>query len=341
MIADGRPDPLPEAPSITIVIPTLNRVDLLKRALESAVAQTVPAAIVVSDNGSTDGTSTYIESIRELYAGVRFHHRSVTIPAPEHSWFLISRLSTDWVVFLSDDDYLEPDFVARVRDLIAREPDAAFVYTGCKLHFGDVTTPAKVGPERERAAQFLMAFMQGDRNICLCATVFRVEDVKAIGPQPADVLIGDMYYWTKILQRRQFVGCVPETLSNYIVYRPSGDSETSRTNVSQWASESLDLAERMTETILADRQERYDPKDVRQARDRYLALTISNQFVWNALRGAPRADLMGAVPSLAGLILRDLKAPIRIMAAIAAPRGVLRRGVLSYARLLARRGERR
>jgi glycosyltransferase involved in cell wall biosynthesis len=51
------------APRLTIAIPTLNRAQLLTRAIESALAQTSPdIEIIVSDNGSTDDTPAVIDS---------------------------------------------------------------------------------------------------------------------------------------------------------------------------------------------------------------------------------------------------------------------------------------
>ena len=47
---------------IAVIIPTYNRVKLLKRAIESVVRQTYPATeIIVIDDGSTDGTVQFIK----------------------------------------------------------------------------------------------------------------------------------------------------------------------------------------------------------------------------------------------------------------------------------------
>src|SRR5690242_15942380 len=120
----------PQMPLLTIVIPTVNRVELLKCALASALAQTVAVALIVSDNGSRDGTDAYLRSL-ELPHYVRHFRHEHTMPVQSHATFLISKIQTEWVVFLSDDDYLEPEFAAEVTRLIEEKPDVAFVYTGC------------------------------------------------------------------------------------------------------------------------------------------------------------------------------------------------------------------
>src|SRR5438874_303163 len=57
-------------PTATIIIPTKNRKDDLKRALASCMAQTVQVEIIVMDDGSTDDTA---EMVRQEFPGVSLH----------------------------------------------------------------------------------------------------------------------------------------------------------------------------------------------------------------------------------------------------------------------------
>jgi glycosyltransferase involved in cell wall biosynthesis len=53
-------------PELTVVIPTYNRCDVLKKCVEALSAQTLPPdafEVIISDDGSTDGTGRYIESL--------------------------------------------------------------------------------------------------------------------------------------------------------------------------------------------------------------------------------------------------------------------------------------
>src|SRR6266404_2674065 len=87
---------------LTIAIPTVNRLQLLKQALASALAQTAPVEIIVSDNGSTDGTEAYLASLTPPPNLRLFRHAS-TMSVQRHGEFLVSQLQTEWVLFLSDD----------------------------------------------------------------------------------------------------------------------------------------------------------------------------------------------------------------------------------------------
>jgi len=320
-------------PQLTIVIPTLNRLELMKRALDSALAQTAEIDVIVSDNGSSDGTADYLASL-DLPSHVRRFRHETTMPIQEHVAFQFDQVLTPWSVFLSDDDYLEPRFAERVLALIELQPDVNLVYTGCGVIYGDIVAPAKVGPTLEEAADFFLGFMEGGRHICLCATAFRMADLRAVGRQPTSVVIGDMYYWTRILAPGGLVGCVDERLSNYTFYRPKRSSETNRTSVDAWVRESVELADRMSATV-----EARDPSQAaraRRARSRFLARTVSNQMTWNALAGWSRASMLRSLPHFIPLFGRDLMAAMQACAAAVLPRAVLERLMLLYASRLAR-----
>ena len=82
---------------ISILIPTRNRRALLERAVESARGQTMAAhEILVSDDGSTDGTQRYVEDVAAIDPRVRL---LTTNPSPgifTNFNYLVSQSSGDW-----------------------------------------------------------------------------------------------------------------------------------------------------------------------------------------------------------------------------------------------------
>lgn len=321
--------------TLTIIIPTVNRLALMKKALASVLAQTAPVEVIVSDNGSSDGTEAYLPSL-DLPPHVRRFRHAPTMPIQRHGGFLVSQLTTEWAVFLSDDDYVEPEFAARLLELIEEKLEVAVVYTGCDMIFGDVALPATVGPRFESASDFLYNFMDGKRNICMCATAYRTADLRAIGPLPENILIGDMYYLKRILAEGGMVGCAGERLSNYFFYRPGVPTQTNQNNVRSWARENGGLAEAFSAIILSDANRRHDSDAVAQVARKFLSLTVSNQFAWNALRGAGRLGLIMASFRLAGIILGNVNAVVRVAGVLLMPRAILEHRVLAHARRLSR-----
>ena len=86
---------------ISIIIPTLNRVEYLSRALDSVFNQTFKASeIIVVDNGSSDGT---LEFIKEKYPSVTLlEERKRGVSAARNKGIISSK--SDWVAFLDSDD---------------------------------------------------------------------------------------------------------------------------------------------------------------------------------------------------------------------------------------------
>ena len=48
--------------NISVVIPTYNRIELLKRSIDSVINQTIkPSEIIIVDDGSNDGTEAMVK----------------------------------------------------------------------------------------------------------------------------------------------------------------------------------------------------------------------------------------------------------------------------------------
>lgn len=316
---------------LTIVIPTINRAELVCRAIDSALAQTCEdIEIIVSNNGSTDETRVVLDRYSD--PRLRIFHLDTTIPAWAHGNFLMGQARSELFLGLSDDDFLEPEFAASVVDLFARHPSIAFAYTGCHIHYADVSVLARTGPEVERGPDFIASFLAGRRDVCWCACVTRTSMLRRIGPIPPGFIFGDMFYWTKLAFQGD-VGCVEATLSHYIAFRDSGDNITGGTPVVAWANEVQSLVDEMVEGY---RQAERDPKltgRVRRDGEAFLARSTADQFVWNALRGMSRTRIIRAIlPSLPFLKHGPLSLWIRVVASLAAPRSLLRSRVLAAAR---------
>ena len=325
------------APRLSIVIPTLNRAAFAMRALDSALAQTSEEIeILISDNGSTDGTAAWLAGVDDPRLR-KFHHRQ-TIDVQTHGNFLVAQARGEYFVGLSDDDWLAPDFAAQVLALLNRHPGLPFVYTGCLTHYAHAAVPALCGPERESGSDFLAAFFAGQREVCWCACACRMSDMRAIGPIPPGRIFGDMFFWTR-LARRGDVGCVAQPLSHYSFV--TEDNLSTGTPVTAWALETRLLADEVLAAWpgpRADEPRRRQREQLVRDMHAFVARSAANQFVWNVLRGAARAGLWRSLPVLWPLLRRSPRVWPRLALALAVPRNWARRLVLVAA---ARRGQQR
>lgn len=113
----------------SIIITTYNRLNLLKRAIDTALAQTVPCEVIVADDCSSDGTQAYMQDRCEemTQAG---DHRLIYHRNPKnlgHSATVnagVARATGDWVKLVDDDDYLASNCIEEMAKAIALHPQA-------------------------------------------------------------------------------------------------------------------------------------------------------------------------------------------------------------------------
>lgn len=317
----------PASPRLTIVIPTLNRAHCVGRAIESALAQVdADIEVIVSDNGSNDGTAAVIARYDDPRLR-KFRHES-TMPPQAHGNFLLDMARGEFFLGLSDDDYIEPDFARRAIDLYRRVPDLSFVYAATTLHLADIDLPALHGPEVEDSLAFIAAFFGNLRNVCWCACVTRVADLRAIGPIPRDRFIGDMFYWCKIAFRGP-VGCIQNPVSHYTFM--TTDNMTSSIGVLAWAREVQLIADESLKMFREYAPDADACSRLQRSMARFIAISVADQFVWTAIRGAARNRLALAALDVFPHYWRHRVTWPRVVASLIVPRGILRRVVLHMA----------
>ena len=108
-------------PTVSAVIPTWNRADLLRTLLPNLRSQTRPPdRIIVVDNGSTDDTESVAREFNADYLAFPTNQGfAVAVNAG------ISHASSDWVLILNNDVVLQPDWLERLLTS-AKETKAAF-----------------------------------------------------------------------------------------------------------------------------------------------------------------------------------------------------------------------
>ena len=91
---------------ISVVIPSYNRKEFLKRSIDSAINQTKkPFEIIVVDDGSTDGTETMIKSDYDFVKFIKQKNKGVS--AARNIGIEVS--IGEWICFLDSDDEWKKD----------------------------------------------------------------------------------------------------------------------------------------------------------------------------------------------------------------------------------------
>ncbi|XHR28627.1 MAG: glycosyltransferase family 2 protein [Chthoniobacteraceae bacterium] len=126
----------PSVPSVTVVIPSYNHAAYIGAALESVVAQTLPAReIAVVDDGSRDGSPEIIRAFASANPGVNLNFTEQP-NAGAHvalNRAIAGASGADFIAILNSDDLYEPERLERCVAWLGSHPEKAAVCTAYRL----------------------------------------------------------------------------------------------------------------------------------------------------------------------------------------------------------------
>ena len=112
--------------SVSVVIPTHDRRDLLPRALASVRAQSVaPREVIVVDDGSTDGTTEMV--LRDFPEVTLLKQQQCGVSVARNRG--IEHCSGEWIAFLDSDDEWYPHKLERQQAALDNHPEALVCHT--------------------------------------------------------------------------------------------------------------------------------------------------------------------------------------------------------------------
>jgi cellulose synthase/poly-beta-1,6-N-acetylglucosamine synthase-like glycosyltransferase len=184
--------------SLTVIIPAYNEVEGIGETLAALVTQsTPPEAIIVVDDGSTDGTANVargFERVTVLSPGVNLGSKA------KAQNFALDHCSTDLVLPVDADTVLAPDYVELIKGPFS-DPRTV-IAAGCVLtRFQDTLW------ERARQMEYLSGFHwfrpvqdhYGAPLVCSgCCSAFRLDALREFGGFPDRTLVEDIdYTWSQ------------------------------------------------------------------------------------------------------------------------------------------------
>jgi glycosyltransferase involved in cell wall biosynthesis len=162
-------------PLFSVLIPTFNRCQFLKKALDSVLAQTYPnIEIVVLDNASTDATQVYLEQMARQYHSIRYIRNTTNIGGIANWKKIETYAKGEYFVLLPDDDYLLPLFCeTAVSDLLAYPAVSIWYSRTLALKNDKEFTLSLLGKRCESALSFAENVIRGRRHIFIMSMVFK------------------------------------------------------------------------------------------------------------------------------------------------------------------------
>lgn len=154
--------------NVGAVIVTYNRIDKLKKALESYSNQTfLPQYIIVVNNSSTDGTDEFLKQWQQKAASYKKYVITMDENLGGSGGFYAGekaamKLDADWIMIADDDAYPESNYIARMMEFISQhDSNNISVVCGSVLengtylnnHRGILTNPWKLQYKRNITAE--------------------------------------------------------------------------------------------------------------------------------------------------------------------------------------------
>jgi glycosyltransferase involved in cell wall biosynthesis len=242
------------APRVSIVIPTYNRAPLLAKALDAALAQTYgEIEVVVSDNASTDGTAGILAACSDPRV-VKLRQPTL-VPPIVNGTACVDAATGQWLLVLSDDDWIAPDCVAKLVAALAAHPTATIAYGRTRketLAGVEIYTTRPPPRAAARGADFVLAWAEGEREAAFCCTLYDMACLRRLGGFPrfatgdnaaraAIALMGDVVH-------------VPEVLAHYRVHQ---NSDSHSFSPEQWLEENQLMMDFVRDRLPPELRERF------------------------------------------------------------------------------------
>ncbi len=222
----------PSHPLITIGIPTRNRAALVKDCVTRALAQSYRnVEVLVSDNASTDGTLATLRAIDDERLRVLSNPKD--IGHSKNFAKCVQEARGDYLVLVSDDNILDPDFLEKCVRLVRREPGIPIVLATYEIVVIDEfsenqrrVVPAvaskKLSTGIWEGTDVLEEYLNGRISAQLWSSIIRTDILRrngfAIHP-----IAGDEATWIPVLLEGR-AGLVNERCATYLVHGSSHSS---------------------------------------------------------------------------------------------------------------------
>ena len=198
---------------ISVIIPAYNSSALIKRTMDSVLAQEGDFEIIIVDDCSTDDTVAIVEGLNKSGIKVFRQNRNMGPAAARNRG--LAAASGEYCAFLDGDDFWEPDFLKETVAFLDGHPEAVAVSVmQCHKILGKEPSIVPKGTNVSEAIilEDFFDFWRKYNHVCTGSVLFRTEIALKIGGQREDLRIcEDLEYWAMLALHGKW-GFIPKVL---------------------------------------------------------------------------------------------------------------------------------
>ncbi|MCC6572368.1 MAG: glycosyltransferase [Planctomycetes bacterium] len=208
----------PQAPLVSVVLPTFNRGRLIESAVRNVLAQDYQnLELIVVNDGSKDDTASVLERLVTTLQDTRLrviHKQNTGLPAALNTGFEHAR--GELLTWTSDDNAFKPGALDAMARELALDPEAAMVFADYEL-FDSRGEPIKTmvtGPVSELTS----------RNVIGACFMYRRQTAQKVGAYDGSLELAEDYdYWLRLSRVGKLIhlnrvlydyGDTPDSLTN-------------------------------------------------------------------------------------------------------------------------------
>lgn len=201
--------------SISVVIPTHNRPQALKKAIQSTLQQSQPPLeVIVVDDVGQKKTKDFIASLGER--NLHYVHNATGNGASSSRNIGIQAAKGDFVSFLDDDDEFSREKVENISNFIKENELLDLVYHPAKIHMVNegieyTTSPKKLNKE-DALHELLAKNLIGGTSMVTIRRSFAIHAGLFDEKLPA---LEDYEFWLRLAQKGANFGLLNTPLTNY------------------------------------------------------------------------------------------------------------------------------
>ncbi len=116
-------------PCLTLGLPVYNGADYLRETLDAVLAQTFKDwELIISDNGSTDGTMDIIEEYAAADERIEYRVHPNNVGAHRNYNSIVPHATGTYFKWLAHDDLMAPTYLERCIEILEQRPDVVLAF---------------------------------------------------------------------------------------------------------------------------------------------------------------------------------------------------------------------